>query len=390
MRVGILKPDHLGDLVLAAPAIAALRRRFQDLTLFCQPATVTLAEHLFPGLPLRPVCLPHLDKERRPPAAAHPLADLRDCVDLLLCLRWDREMERLLETAGVEYHASWLDRLDVHVAAEHRAVVAPFTGEYDLLTSYRYRLPPRRRPEVLRTIGLCIAAGFVRNAWPLNHWLSLAELWHRRGTRVVLIGGPCEAAKLRVLQQAVRDTLGYPPRVLAGGEDFGAFLGELAGAVDLVVATDSGTAHLAALVCPVVSLFGGSPWKRYAPLGPFNAVVTRSEACSPCVQFDRSRLNTCHTQECLTNCLPEQVDACLVAYLRGLEGKSLRRVGGVWMAQAPWAEVAAPTDLLAAPLIERARLAETDLPVVVGEAAEGELHAEALKRDLLRRLELKG
>src|SRR5262249_17062638 len=111
--------------------------------------------------------------------------------------------------------------------------------------------------------------------------------------------------------------------------------------VDLVVATDSGTAHLAALVCPVVSLFGGSPWRRYAPLGPFNAVVSRNEACSPCVQFDRSRLNTCHTQEGLTNCMPGRAEACRLAYLGGIEAKRPRQIGGVWMAQAPWAEVLA-------------------------------------------------
>ena len=37
MRVGVLKPDHLGDLILAAPAIAALWRRFHDLTLRLSP-----------------------------------------------------------------------------------------------------------------------------------------------------------------------------------------------------------------------------------------------------------------------------------------------------------------------------------------------------------------
>ena len=44
MRVAVLKPDHLGDLVLAAPAIAALQRRFDELTLLCHPESAGLAD----------------------------------------------------------------------------------------------------------------------------------------------------------------------------------------------------------------------------------------------------------------------------------------------------------------------------------------------------------
>jgi ADP-heptose:LPS heptosyltransferase len=67
--------------------------------------------------------------------------------------------------------------------------------------------------------------------------------------------------------------LGYRPPVIIGGDNFASTLHRLQRLVDLVVATDSGTAHLAALVRPVISLFGGSPWQRFAPLGRFNAVL---------------------------------------------------------------------------------------------------------------------
>ena len=61
----------------------------------------------------------------------------------------------------------------------------------------------------------------------------------------------------------------------------------LAEAVDLVIATDSGTAHLTSLVRPVISLCGGSPWTRFAPLGRYNVVLSRRYPCSPCWQFVR-------------------------------------------------------------------------------------------------------
>src|SRR5205814_10146246 len=94
VRVGILKPDHLGDLVLASPAIAALRRRFTDLTLFCHPKSLASAEHLLPGLPAYPVLTQHLDKERQPDrtADARLRAALGGRVYLLACLRWAEYM----------------------------------------------------------------------------------------------------------------------------------------------------------------------------------------------------------------------------------------------------------------------------------------------------------
>src|SRR5262249_17484715 len=106
--------------------------------------------------------------------------------------------------------------------------------------------------------------------------------------------------------------------------------------VELVIATDSGTAHLASLVQPVLSIFGGSPWRRFAPLGPCNAIVTRQLPCSPCPQFDRSLINTCATRECLANLTPHQVELCLDAYLAGRASVEPRRIVDAWLARAPW------------------------------------------------------
>src|SRR5262249_20087548 len=175
MKVAILKPDHLGDLVLAAPAIAALQRRFDELILLCHPDSAALARHLFPGLALRPILFSHLDRRREPKMDAQPLLEMRDDYDLFICLRWDSIIKTHLDHAGVTYQASELDELDVHVAVEQRGVIAPWTGLYDLLTSFEYSLKPRELPQRLQRVGLCIAAGFPLNAWPLNYWLELAE-----------------------------------------------------------------------------------------------------------------------------------------------------------------------------------------------------------------------
>jgi ADP-heptose:LPS heptosyltransferase len=342
LKVGILKPDHLGDLVLAAPAVAALRRRFRDPVLFCHPKNLGLAGHLFPGLEARPVLFPYLDKDRGDDARAlaQTRATLTDAVDLLVCLRWDGPVEMLVRDLGLDYRTFGTVTNDVHVAVEHRLAVVPYTDHYPILDSYAYphAAPMTERPRAVRNVGLCISAGFRLNSWPLCHWLDLARCLDQRGARAVLLGGPAEASRLAVLADAIAASLGYAPRVIVGGSDFGTTLRTLAEAVDLVVATDSGTAHLASLVRPVVSLFGGSPWRRFAPLGRFNVVLSRRYPCSPCWQFMRDAVNLCQTQECLNNLFPEQVDASLGAYLDGVALDQPRQVEGVWMAQAPWEE----------------------------------------------------
>jgi heptosyltransferase-2 len=241
-----------------------------------------------------------------------------------------------VDYAGVTFQASESDALDVHVAVEQREVISPWTGSYDLLTSFDYGFRPRELPERVNSVGLCISAGFPLNAWPLNHWLELAERLHYRHIECVFIGGPCEATKLRSLADAFKQSTGNSPRQLFGSSDFGAFLHELAEAADLVIATDSGTGHLASLVRPVLSLFGGSPWRRFAPLGPCNAIVTRELPCSPCPQFDRHLVNTCATRECLANLTPHQVEVCLEAYLAEKAAFKPRRIADAWLARAPW------------------------------------------------------
>jgi ADP-heptose:LPS heptosyltransferase len=339
MRVGILKPDHLGDLVLAAPALAALRRRFSELTLFCHPKNIGLAAHLFPGLATAPILLPHLDKDRgRQAQLQESIRFLRSNIDLLICLRWDADCQRLLTFPELEYHVPGLETEERHVAALHRDLVGPFAGRYDIVSSYVYAgcTPSRLRPREVSAVGLCISAGFHLNAWPLNHWLGLSKLLDGDGIRVLLLGGPQEAAKLRVLATAIRDALGYDPRLVEGGKEFDHTVRTLHAETDLVIATDSGSGHLAALARPVLSLFGGSPYVRFAPVGRHNAILCRRLRCSPCIQFYHLSANTCHTQECLSNLMPEQVHACLHAYLAGIDLSGDPVVEGVFMSQAPW------------------------------------------------------
>src|SRR5207245_11176682 len=117
--------------------IAGLRLRFSQLTLFCLPKTLALAGHLFPGLLALPLYLPHLDKEHRADSGARQRVDLlRREVDLLICLRWDGQIDHLLTVPEIEYYMPGPGGPTSHVSVEQRALVCPFTGSYDILDSY--------------------------------------------------------------------------------------------------------------------------------------------------------------------------------------------------------------------------------------------------------------
>ena len=62
MKLAVVKPDHIGDLILSSPAIRALSTVIPDLTLFVASKTLKLGRHLFPHVELRTMDLPHLLK----------------------------------------------------------------------------------------------------------------------------------------------------------------------------------------------------------------------------------------------------------------------------------------------------------------------------------------
>lgn len=310
-RMAILKPDHLGDLVLSVPAIRAICSQHPDPALFVAPGSVGLAKHLFPEIDdIRAVGFQHLS--RKPIEGISP-KDFVQCLrdfDFLFCLRDDDVMREIAHQSEMDHTITAGGILTHETAIQKRAVTAVI-GDYS-----RTRLfsdLPIFWPEQLEHVGLCIAAGFPTNRWPNAYWLDLAQQLAGRGIFLTLIGGPGERDDLNLLSQLLGKA---PHRVLQGGSDFHAFFDALA-PVDLVVASDGGTAHLCSLHKPICSVFGSSPWRRYAPFGRDNVMITRDEICSPCVQFSPIEINGCMTRECTALLQPQQVARVLLS--NGLE-----------------------------------------------------------------------
>lgn len=141
--------------------------------------------------------------------------------------------------------------------------------------------------------------------WPLDRWVELARDLHAEfGASILLIGGPDE----RQVAEECAFQLSAPTWVRLVPSHTGLRdLASLLASADLFVGNDSLPAHLAAAVAtPVVAVFGPSNHRAWAPLparaGAFVAVVRQDLPCSPCFYVGHS-LGTpqgCPARTCLT------------------------------------------------------------------------------------------
>jgi len=291
--VAILKPDHLGDLVLSVPAIRAVRASHEKVGLFVASGSCGLANFLFPDIDdIRGIELRHLSRRGADGTPHEALIAWLNAFDHVLCLRDDPVLRRILADLRVPCDIASGDHL-THETSIQKQAATRVCGPYS-----RTRLfcgVPHAWPDAPRHVALCVAAGFPTNRWANACWAELAGHLNRRGIRITLLGGPGERDDLLLLSRLLKR---IEHDVVVGDDDFAGLFDALA-PVDLVVATDGGTAHLCSLRKPVCSIFGSSPWRRYAPFGHANVLITRDELCSPCVQFSAREVNGCVTRECM-------------------------------------------------------------------------------------------
>ena len=114
-KTAILKPDHLGDLVLAVPAIRVLLETVEEPVLYVNPATTSLARKLFPGCEIRTVSFKSQTKDLDLRRTAKPLPALPHSRDLIkiIALRKDPEIHEALTNNHLPFViADW--RFDFH------------------------------------------------------------------------------------------------------------------------------------------------------------------------------------------------------------------------------------------------------------------------------------
>jgi ADP-heptose:LPS heptosyltransferase len=270
-RIAILRGNALGDLVMALPALDALRRTYPqaEITLFGRAHHQALLGDGRPSPVDRVVVLPHgaIGDETEPEAGLDRRALLAsfaaDAYDLAIQLhgggrnsngfvralgarvtvgsrtpdapaldRWvpyepyQWEVARYLEVVAlVGARAHQLEpHLDVTAADRYAAVHAlPDLGDAPYVVLHPGASDPRRR-------------------WSVKRFARVARAAQGRGRRPVITGTPEERALTSALAADVGDSV--CPALIADRLSLSALLGLLAGA-DVVVSNDTGPLHLA-------------------------------------------------------------------------------------------------------------------------------------------------
>lgn len=308
-RAVVRAPNHLGELVLALPALeyASDRARREGRN----PPLVQVVAGLVPilemsGLPVEP--LP-LVRRRAPVSAARRIreAGCRDGVLLTPSLSSAIifRLAGLASRRGTARGRRWLltdavDRAPLlrgHRVHEYLAMVgcegssgeppAPVLRNLDGARQAWSRL----RGELglgedvatggRRTVAMVPGGNAESRRWPATRFGELARRLARLGHHVLLLGGPAE----RGLTAAVASDGGEGCVDLGGRTG----LSELAGALlesDALVTNDTGPMHLAAaLDRPIVALEGAADVRQTRPLGRRVCLVGRFELpCVPCVK----------------------------------------------------------------------------------------------------------
>lgn len=306
-RVLVLHTAFIGDIVLATPALAALRAKLPQarIVLLTTPAGARLLE----ANPFGVECAVY-DKRGRDRGLIgfwrqwRWLRSFRP--QLVICLHRSFRSSALAWLAG---GASWGFReatgaflLDHSVsraglgfeAEKNLAVVKAWAGGGGFSPYPRLAFTAADRQSAVAAAGsgayavLAPSSVWATKRWHPEKFGALAyKLEREHGLRVVVVGSDAPedlAAAAAVVAEAQR--LGAKPLNLAGRTSLGALKAVLAGAT-VVVSNDSSPLHMAiALGRPVVGVFGPTTKELgffpLAPLGKAGVAEVAGLACRPC------------------------------------------------------------------------------------------------------------
>jgi ADP-heptose:LPS heptosyltransferase len=335
-RVLLLRPDHVGDVLLTAPAVALVRQSLPvaHLTYIVGPWSVAAARQgprvdslralRYPGFTRRPklnALAPYLLLAREAARLRH------EAYDLALLFRPDHWWGALLalaagiplrvggdtpETrpllthvhpAGAGQHAA-----ERSLAIARLALQAASVAPIEPAERVAYRVPSRAAAAATdlwqwlsldgqRVVALQPSAGAPLKSWPAERWATLADALLGKHLAVILIGAPEDGPLLSAILGHMH---GHAPLVYGQPLDVSAAVYQRS---NLLVGVDSGAAHLAAAVgTPTVRLYGPAPAAAFGPWPPRQnqrVLVTSKLVCVPCGNLESPPCGARTTPACM-------------------------------------------------------------------------------------------
>lgn len=266
-----LRALKLGDLLVAVPALKALRRAFPEHRLrYAAQGWLSEALGLVGGYELLPT---HgLDE---------PLALEPGVVDVAVNLHGSGpesqgRVEALKARRTIGHRSEHRDgppwRAELHERERWAALLEWHGIEADPL-DIQLNTPHQRSPVPAAAV-LHVGAAYGSRLWPADRFAAVAATLDKAGHNVVFTGGSGE--RDRAVDVCRRS--GLPDEaVLAGKLGLGEFAATIA-AARLVVSADTGAAHLAsAYGTPSVVLFGPAPPEIWGPPPGPHIALTRAD-----------------------------------------------------------------------------------------------------------------
>ena len=289
-RIAVVRALQLGDLLVAVPALRALRRRFPraEVTLVGLPWAVEFAARFaryvdrfaaFPGWPgipergfdARRVRAFFARQRRRGYDLAVQLHGSGTAINPFMFALgatrvagpYEGARPRELDYAApYEWTGHEIDRC-LRIAALLDADVSDRSLEFPVRGDERAAVRGLLGRSRQRRIAVHAGARSRRRRWPAARFAAVAgELARECGATIVLTGSAREAR----LTRALATRLDAPSVDLAGRTPLGVLAAVLA-ASDLVLSNDTGVGHLAVAVgAPSVTVWGDADPERWAPL----------------------------------------------------------------------------------------------------------------------------
>jgi ADP-heptose:LPS heptosyltransferase len=314
LRILILKLDHIGDFVVALPALQQLRRAWPDahITVACGSWNRSWAEQtgLFDKVvPFDFFTLTNADWHGATAEQFRAFEDLNlGSFDLAIDLRHDPDTRPLLEAVDAQFRAGFsapADQggkgLDIALPDMEHISIAEDSGR-PVHADLRLRLLAHAVIEMFSqdiTTSLCLVgpipqsqsdrpyvvlapgAGSPIRVWPVNRLAEIGRIIaERHDLDIIVVGSTAEREPGEIIARSipterVRNLAGSLPLIE---------LPSLISRARLFVGNDTGTTHLAAgLDVPTVAIISGVPeLEVWHPAGRIVTVIAGRIACSPC------------------------------------------------------------------------------------------------------------